>query len=240
MDNPTYVGLTRQSGLMREMQVVANNIANMATTGYRREGVIFAEHVAATGPDAASLSMGNAVGRSISPVQGAISATGGQFDIAIEGEGFFLVETPEGEALTRAGNFIRNEVGELVTVNGHRLLDAGGAPVFVPATAQSVALSGDGTLSADGQPLTRIGTWGAVDPTELSRRSGTLFLAPSGVEPIDGARFVHGALEASNVNPVAEIARMIEVQRAYELGQSFLDAEDGRVRDFLRTVGARA
>src|SRR6056297_170527 len=240
MDNPTYVGLTRQSGLMREMQVVANNIANMATTRYRREGVIFAEHVAATGPDAPSLSMGNAIGRSVSPVQGAISATGGQFDIAIEGEGFFLVETPEGEALTRAGNFIRNEVGELVTVYGHRLLDAGGAPVFVPATAQSVALSGDGTLSADGQPLTRIGTWGAVDPTELSRRSGTLFLAPSGVEPIDGARFVHGALEASNVNPVAEIARMIEVQRAYELGQSFLDAEDGRVRDFLRTVGARA
>ncbi|KPQ17972.1 MAG: flagellar basal-body rod protein FlgF [Rhodobacteraceae bacterium HLUCCO18] len=240
MDNPTYVGLTRQSGLMREMQVVANNIANMATTGYRREGVIFAEHVAATGPGDPSLSMGNAVGRRISPVQGAISATGGQFDIAIEGDGFFLVETPEGEALTRAGNFIRNEVGELVTVNGHRLLDAGGAPVFVPATAQSVALSGDGTLSADGQPLTRIGAWGPVDPTELSRRSGTLFLAASGVEPLNGARFVHRALEASNVNPVAEIARMIEVQRAYELGQSFLDAEDGRVRDFLRTVGARA
>jgi flagellar basal-body rod protein FlgF len=134
MDNPTYVGLTRQSGLMREMQVIANNIANMATTGYRREGVVFAEHVASTGPEDPSLSMGNAIGRSISPVQGAITVTGGQFDIAIEGEGFFLVETPEGEALTRAGNFIRNDVGELVTVNGARLLDAGGAPVFVPAT----------------------------------------------------------------------------------------------------------
>jgi flagellar basal-body rod protein FlgF len=240
MDNPTYVGLTRQSGLMREMQVIANNIANMATTGYRREGVVFAEHVAATGPETPSLSMGDAVGRSISPVQGAVTVTGGQFDFAIEGDGFFLVETPEGEALTRAGNFIRNDVGELVTVTGARLLDAGGAPVFVPATARSVALSGDGTLSADGQPLTRIGTWAAVDPTELSRQSGTLFVAPSGVEPLDEARFVHGALEASNVNPVAEIARMIEVQRAYELGQSFLDAEDGRVRDFLRTVGARS
>jgi flagellar basal-body rod protein FlgF len=240
MDNPTYVGLTRQSGLMREMQVIANNIANMATTGYRREGVVFAEHVSSTGPEDPSLSMGNAIGRSISPVQGAITVTGGQFDIAIEGEGFFLVETPEGEALTRAGNFIRNDVGELVTANGARLLDAGGAPVFVPATARSVAISGDGTLSADGQPLTRIGTWAPVDPMELSRQSGTLFVAPSGVEPRDDARFVHGALEASNVNPVAEIARMIEVQRAYELGQSFLDAEDGRVRDFLRTVGARS
>ena len=71
MDNPGYVGLARQSGLLREMQVVANNIANMATTGFRREGIVFAEHVAATGPDDPSLSIGSAVGRSISPVQGA-------------------------------------------------------------------------------------------------------------------------------------------------------------------------
>ncbi|MFW5654217.1 MAG: flagellar hook-basal body complex protein [Roseicyclus sp.] len=240
MDNPGYVALTRQSGLMREMQVVANNIANMATTGFRREGVIFAEHVASVGPEDPSLSMGDAVGRSISPVQGAISRTGGLFDIAIEGPGFFLVDTPDGEALTRAGNFIRNDAGELVTPEGHRLLDAGGAPVFVPAQARSVAVSGDGTLSADGEPLTVIGAWMPVDPLELTRQAGTVFRAPSGVEPMDGGQFIHGALEASNVNPVAEIARMIEVQRAYELGQSFLDAEDNRQRDFLRTVGARS
>lgn len=238
MDNSNYVALTRQSGLMREMQVVANNIANMSTTGFRREGIVFAEHVAATGPDDPSLSMGNAVGRSVSTTQGAITATGGQFDFAIEGEGFFLVETPEGEALTRAGNFIRNDVGDLVTVNGHRLLDGGGAPVFVPETAQSVSLSGDGTLSADGQPLAQIGTWMPVDVTELSRQSGTVFTAASGYAPTeDGARFIHGAIEASNVNPVVEITRMIEVQRSYELGQSFLDAEDTRIRDFLRTLG---
>jgi flagellar basal-body rod protein FlgF len=240
MDNPGYVALTRQSGLMREMQVVANNIANMATTGFRREGVVFAEYVAATGPDDPSLSMGAAMGRSISPAQGAISRTAGQFDMAIEGPGFFLVETPEGEALTRAGNFIRNDVGELVTPDGHRLLDAGGAPVFVPAQARAVSVAEDGTLSVDGDPLTRIGAWSPVDPTELSRQAGTVFRAPSGIEPIEEGRIIHGALEASNVNPVAEISRMIEVQRAYELGQSFLDAEDGRMRDFLRTVGARS
>lgn len=239
MDNPGYVALTRQTGLMREMQIVANNMANMATTGFRREGVVFAEYVARTGPDSASLSMGDAIGRSISPAQGAISRTGGEFDLAIEGPGYFLVNTPDGEALTRAGNFIRNEIGELVTPEGHGLLDAGGAPVFIPAQARSVAVAADGTLSADGAPLTRIGAWAPTDPTELSRQAGTVFRAPSGVEPLDEGRFIHGALEASNVNPVAEIARMIKVQRAYELGQSFLDAEDGRVRDFLRTVGAR-
>jgi flagellar basal-body rod protein FlgF len=240
MDNPGYVALTRQSGLMREMQVVAHNIANMATTGFRREGVIFAEHVASTGSRGASLSMGHAVGRSISPTQGAIDRTGAPFDFAIEGPGFFLVDTPGGEALTRAGHFLRNAVGEIVTGDGNRLLDSGGAPVIVPAQIRSVALSADGTLSGDGQPLALIGAWVPSDATELSRSSGTLFTAASGVEPLPDARFLQGALEASNVNPVAEIARMIEVQRAYELGQSFLDAEDSRLREFLRTAGARA
>jgi flagellar basal-body rod protein FlgF len=240
MDNSGYVTLTRQSGLLREMQVVANNIANMATTGYRAEGVVFAEHVASAGPDAPSLSMGSAAGRSLSSAQGAIGRTGGTFDMAIEGPGFFLVETGEGEALTRAGNFLRSATGELVTPDGHRLLDSGGAPVFVPETARSVSLGPDGTLSADGQPLARIGAWMPVDPTGLAHRAGVLLTAASGVEPLDGARFVHGALEASNVDPVAQIARMIEVSRAYELGQSFLEAEDGRVRDFLRTVGSRS
>jgi flagellar basal-body rod protein FlgF len=239
MENPGYVSLTRQSGLLRELQVVANNIANMATTGFRAEGVVFAEHVARAGRDEPSLSMGSAVGRSLSATQGAITVTGGEFDFAIEGPGFFLVATPGGDALTRAGNFIRNDAGELVTTDGHALLDAGGAPVFVPPDARSVALATDGTLSADGQALTQVGLWMPTDPTELSRRSGVLFDAPSGVEPLEEGRIVHRALEASNVDPVGQIARLIEVQRAYELGQSFLEAEDGRVRDFLRTVGAR-
>lgn len=239
MDNAIYSTITRQSGLLREMQVVANNIANMATTGFRAEGVIFAEHVRALDGQADSLSMATASGRSISPRQGALDQTGSPFHIAIEGEGFFLVQTPKGEALTRAGNFLRAGAGELVTPDGHMLLDGGGAPVFVPPDAASVSLAQDGTLSADGQPLTQIGLWQPIDPTEMSRQSGTLFTVASGVEPSEGAVLIQGAVEKSNVDPIAQIARMIEVQRAYELGQSFFDGEDQRIRDFLRTAGAR-
>lgn len=239
MDNSSYTTLTRLSGLMREMQVVANNIANSSTAGYRAEGVIFAEHVATTGRGEPSLSMGAAVGHTVSSQQGALERTGASFDFAIEGDGYFLVRTPQGEALTRAGSFIRNEVGELVSPSGHLLLDGGGAPVFVPPTAASIALARDGTLSADGEPLTRIGLWQPLDPTELARQAGTVFAAASGVEPMETGQILQGFLEQSNVDPVGQIARMIEVQRAYELGQSFLDAEDQRVRDFLRTAGAR-
>jgi flagellar basal-body rod protein FlgF len=239
MDNATYTTLTRQSGLMTEMQVVAHNIANLATTGFRAEGVIFAEHVRALDGERDSLSMAHAAGRVVSPQQGGLEQTGSPFHMAIEGEGFFLVRTPEGEALTRAGNFLRNEFGDLVTPDGNAVLDAGGAPVFVPPDASAVSLAQDGTLSADGQPLTQIGLWQPVDPTELTRIAGALFTAPSGVEPMDEGILIQGMVERSNVDPVVQIARMIEVQRAYELGQSFLDAEDQRVRDFLRTAGAR-
>lgn len=239
MENAIYASLTRQSGLLTEMQVVAHNIANMATAGYRAEGVIFAEHVRALAGENDSLSMARAAGRSLSAQQGALEQTGSPFHMAIEGDGFFLLQTQEGEALTRAGNFVRSDTGELVTPEGNLLLDAGGAPVFVPPDASSVTLARDGTLSADGQPLTQIGLWQPIDPVELSRRAGVIFTAISGVAPTDGGIILQGMVERSNVDPINQIARMIAVQRAYELGQSFLDAEDQRVRDFLRTAGAR-
>ena len=201
---------------MREMQVVAHNIANISTTGFRREGVIFAEYVQrqAEGP---SLSMANGNARHVDLSQAGISQTGGTFDFAIQGNGFFLIETPQGERLTRAGSFTPSAEGELVTADGHRLLDQGGAPVFVPPNAGVVALAQDGTLSADGTPLTRIGLWQPADPVSLRHQAGTLFSADV-LEPAADATLLQGALEDSNVEPVSEIARMIEVQRAYELG----------------------
>lgn len=235
MESAIYATLTRQSGLMREMQVVAQNIANLSTTGFRREGVVFAEYVARmdAGP---SLSMANASGRVVDLTEGGLSQTGGTFDIAIRGEGFFLIETPQGERLTRAGSFTPDAAGELVTPDGYRLLDAGGAPVFVPPDAGPVILGADGTLSAQGRPLAEIGLWRPVDPLVLRREAGTLFDGGA-LEPAEGATLLQGFVEESNVNPVAEIARMIEVQRAYEQGQAFLAREDERVRGVIQTLG---
>ncbi|MDT8857988.1 flagellar hook-basal body complex protein [Paracoccaceae bacterium Fryx2] len=236
MDAAAYTTLTRQSGLMREMQAVANNIANISTTGFRREGVIFAEHITRL-EDAPSLSMAHASARQIDLSQAGLSQTGGAFDFAIQGDGFFLVETPQGQGLTRAGSFTPSADGELVNPDGHRLLDQGGAPIFVPPDAGVVALAQDGTLSAGGQPLGRIGLWQPIDPNDLRHQGGTLFSSGSGVEPTEGAVILQGHVEDSNVNPVSEIARMIAVQRAYEMGQSFLQSEDERVRGVIQTLG---
>lgn len=235
MDAAGYTTLNRQAGLMREMQAVANNIANMSTTGFRREGVVFSEYVSRMGDDP-SLSMAYATGRNIDLSQAGLTQTGGSFDFAIQGEGFFLIETPDGQRLTRAGSFTPSAEGELVNPDGYRLLDAGGAPIFVPPDAGVVGMSADGTISAGGQPLAQVGLWQPSDPTTLEHQGGTLFAAAA-VEPVEGGQILQGYVEDSNVNPVSEISRMIEVQRAYELGQTFLDREDARVRGVIETLG---
>lgn len=236
MENATYATLTRQSGLWSEMRVVANNIANASTTGYRAEGVIFSEYVRGLGPDDPSLSMAAARVRDTSELQGGLSQTGGTYDLAIEGDGYFLIETPQGERLTRAGHFVTNENGDLVTPDGFPVLDAGGAPVFIPQGAGPVAIAPDGTISADGQPVGQIGLYAPADPLGVIRENGVRFRSEAGVEPVIEGRMLQGWLEESNVDPVLQVARMIEVSRAYELGQSFLEREDERIRATIRDL----
>lgn len=234
MENATYTTLTRQTGLMREMQVVANNIANAATTGFRAENMIFSEHVVAieNGP---SISMASGNIGAASEMQGALTSTGGRFDFAIEGAGYFLVQTPAGERLTRAGNFSPNGQGDLVTKDGYPVLDAGGAPIFIPPDASDLGIGSDGTLSSNGRPLAQLGVVLPAEGQDLIREDGVVFVAEAGFEPVENPKVLQGFLENANVDPIRQIARMIEVQRAYEMGQNFLDAENERIRTAMQT-----
>jgi len=239
MDSGGYVTLTRQSGLMRELLVVAHNLANAGTSGFRREGVIFAEHVRALGPDDPPLSMARAHGRSIDLGMGALNHTGRPLDFAIEGEGFFLVDAPGGDRLTRAGSFTPDSAGMLSTPLGHHLLDEGGAPIFMPPQATEIGLGPDGTLSADGQPIARVALVVPEDVARLVREPGLLFHSLAGHRPAETPRLYQGFLEDSNVDAMTEMARLVEVHRAYELGQQFLDREDDRIRGVIQTLGRR-
>lgn len=236
MSNTIYAALARQTGLMKEMQTVANNIANSATTGFRTENVIFSEFIQKLGPGQPSLSMGAAEARFTSATQGVLEQTNGTFDLAIEGEGYFQIETPAGLRLTRAGAFTPGPEGELVTFEGYRLLDAGGAPVFIPADAASIAVSSDGTLSADGTPLGQIGLVMPAEPSDLAREDGVRFRVEGELIEPENSSILQGYLEGSNVDPISEIARMIEVQRSYEMGQSFLEEEDKRLRSISQLI----
>lgn len=236
MDNAGYLAITRQSGLLMEMQAVANNVANMSTNGFRREGVVFAEFVKALPAEGGSISMAEARARRTDFTQGALQKTDGPLDVAIEGDGFFMVQTPGGQRLTRNGGFMQDAAGALVTADGYPVLDPGGAPVFIPQGSGRPVISEDGVVSADGRPIGALAVVTVDDPRNMTRESSTLFSTEEPTRPAEG-RVFQGYVESGNVSPVEELSRLVEVQRAYELGQKMLDREDERIRSAIRQLG---
>jgi flagellar basal-body rod protein FlgF len=228
MNNTVYVALSKQAGLAKELNSVANNIANVSTAGYRREGMLFSEYVRALEPQDRSISQANIGGHYFDATPGALTQTGGQFDVAIEGEGYFQVETPFGERLTRHGGFMVDAEGQLITSDGHRVLGDGGSPIAIPAEATSITIAQDGSIAADGAPIGRIGLVTA-DPTTLAREGANLLRADGETTQIENPKLRQGFIEESNVNAVLEVSRLIEVQRAYEMGQQLLKDEDERI-----------
>lgn len=236
MDNAGYIGLSRSAGLMRELNAVANNIANLSTNGYRREGSVFAEHVKALDAGDPSISMTAMSHRYLDLSAGDVVTTNNALDFAIPGEGFFLVETAGGERLTRDGAFSLNEIGELVTGSGNRVLNESGGSIVIPQQAENITASSDGTIFADDQAVGRLGVVTA-DAASMVREGKNLFRAENGFQQVDQAEVRQRALEGSNVSAVTELARLIEVQRMYEASKQFTDNESERIRQTVRTLG---
>lgn len=236
MDNAGYVGLSRSAGLRQELTTIANNIANINTNGYRREGAVFAEHVKALNGGDPSLSIATMSRRFVDLSAGAITTTGNPLDFAIEGEGFFLVETPNGQGLTRDGAFSLNAEGELVTSTGARVLDEAGGAIAIPPQARIINATSEGVIFADGQAVGRLSVVTA-GPAYLVREGQNVFRAENGFEPAPDALVRQNALESSNVNAVSELARLIEVQRTYEASRNFMEREDERIKRTVQTLG---
>ncbi len=236
MDNSLhYLALNRQVGLKLEMDVIANNIANINTTGFRREGVSFTEFVLSAANEN-SVSMADPGARHILDRPGGTTETGGAFDVAITGDGFFLLQGADEQILTRAGAFQISEDGVLSSPDGTPVLDVGGAQIPINIGAKDVKISSDGTVSAEGNVIAQLAIVNA-DRAAMKRLGETAFSVEDGAfEALENPRVRQGALENSNVNPIHEIARMIEVTRAYEMAQSVIQDEDERVREAIQTL----
>lgn len=237
MDNAIYTALSRQIGLQRDLDAVANNIANLSTTGFRREEVIFAEYLKRTGPHHDSISMVRPTARRIVEDQAVLQPTGAELDFALEGPGYFQIGRGGAIHLTRAGSFSLSPDGRIVTPAGDPLLDLGGAEITVPPGTTNLALATDGTLSADGRPLAQLGAVLPAETGTLRRVGDTLFAVDGDTLPAETATFHQGMLEGSNVSAVTELARLVEVQRRYESTKGFIDREDERIRAVIDTLG---
>jgi flagellar basal-body rod protein FlgF len=231
MENSLLIGLSRQTAMQRELDVVANNIANVNTTGFKADGTVFAEFLQRR----ASAELFAPPDRRMSMVQdrmswhdmtqGPVQQTGGPLDVAIDGEGMLVVQTARGERYTRNGALQLNNLGEVVTLAGDKVLGDNG-PIVLQATDRDIAITKNGTIKVrEGQSLNSDSTRGKLrlvtfaDPQQLRKDSASTFAAPDGVTPTPlpdaSAHVVQGAIEKSNVRPVVEMSRMIELTRAY-------------------------
>ena len=246
MENAFLVGLSRQVALGRELDVVANNIANLNTSGYKANGAIFEEFISRTArgdgasPNDLRVSFVRDRATWIDLSQGPIERTGNPLDVAIDGKGFLAVQTPRGERYTRNGALQINPNGELVTSNGFQVLGESGPIIFQP-NDRDITISRDGTISVrEGSTANAESQRGrlrvaAFDRAgQLQKDGDGTFLAPQGVaptEPTGGARpgIVQGVIEKSNVRGVVEMTRLIEVSRTYTQVASMLQ-QHGELR----------
>ncbi len=241
METPTYIALSRQMVLRNQMDVVANNIANASTPGFKAEMMLMSEVElpAERGVDL-SYVQDFATARDFSP--GSVRATGNPLDLAVQGDGFFAVQTPDGVRYTRVGRFQLDANGTLVTSQGYPVL-AGGGPVTLDPDDGPVYVAEDGSISTDlafgGQQQVVAGKLDLVDFADrgqLTPAQDNLFDAKGQQPTAATGKIAQGMLEDSNVRPIIEMTSLIEVTRSYQAMQRFLDSEHERQRRAISSI----
>ncbi len=224
MDNTMIVGLSRQSVLRRQIDVVANNLANLNTTGYRGLHMRFSEFPmpgSETGGEGTGISMVRDAGALNDMTAGPVKHTGNPLDLSLDGKGWFVVQTPDGERYTRNGAFSLDAGGNLVTPQGFFVQGEAGNITF-GATERDISVATDGTISTSDGGKGKLRLVKFENENLLLRDDDTSFIGEN-PEPATAA-IVQGALEQSNVQAVREIADMVSITRAYtSLSKLFSD-----------------
>jgi flagellar basal-body rod protein FlgF len=242
VENAAYVTLSRQMTLRRELDIVANNIANADTTGFKVEQLMVGAEVGQRARNdairpSASFVLDHGVGRDFG--QGALKQTGRDLDFGIEGEGaFFTVNDGQGEAYTRDGAFTVDPDGRLVTQAGLAVQGDGGEIILDPALGQAT-VGEDGTISQQGQLVGRLTLARFEALGALSKDGDGLYRNRSNAQPIEatGAKIRQGALEGSNVNPLTQITTLITINRAYEQASKMVESVNDLSRRSVERLG---
>ena len=241
MENASYIAMSRQMVLRRQLEVVANNLANMNTAGYRSQQMQFQTYLADQGSrpggvgDSMTMVIDRAVMSDLRP--GPIVETENALDVALLGDGYLRVGTPAGPRYTRNGHLSLDEQGQLVNAGGLPVLDRGGNAIAVPRDAELISISEDGTVSADDAQVGVIDLVEFNDPHRLEPLGGGLFVTNEPPMPAERTSVLQGAIESSNVQPIVEMTQMIQIARSYESTQRMLQDEHERQRTAIRRLG---
>ena len=233
---PLYVGLSTQRVLNRKMDTIAFNIANAGTPGFRAEQIRFEELVARP----ANVSFPSGGGSEISQVGGPIIQTKGKWDVSIVGDGWFAVQGGGGRVYTRDGRFSLTSTGALVSVNGASVLDVGGGPIVLDPAGPQPVIARDGMIQQGAVSVGAIGLFRFPPQAQLERAEGSAVRSSDEPAPItdftkDGVR--QGYVENSNVNPVEQLAKLIQVQRQFEMVSGSTQASEMSLAEAIRMLG---
>lgn len=239
MQGNLYVGVAAQVTLQKRLETIAHNVANANTTGFRAEEVRFETALAGAGNDPIAFAVSGPT--YLSRRAGDLVRTDNQFDVAVEGNAWLAIQTPTGQAYTRDGRMRMTPVGELQTLNGYPVLDAGGAPVVLDPNAGPPRIARDGSIFQANRQIGAIGLFTIEEAANLTRFENSAVIPDRPAAPVvdfTRAGLHQGFTEGSNVNPVMEMSRLIAVTRAFEMVSASLTASESSLQEAIRTLGS--
>lgn len=242
MDNTLLVSLSHQLASYRAMDVIANNLANMSTPAYKREAVQFKEYVETlpategqTSPQTLSFVQDAGVLRDMR--EGHLTRTGAPFDMAINGKGYFAVQTANGIRYTRNGHFSLNAEGQLVTDGGAPVLGEGG-PITITPDDGDIHVARDGTITGKQGQLGKLRVVDFANLSSLTKEGSSLYATKDPAQPVTGSTIEQGMIESSNVQPVVEMSHMLEVMRNYQATATLTQSQENLMRQAIDKLGS--
>lgn len=219
MDNGLYLALQAQRVLQRRLETAANNMANVTTAGFKADIVLQEETNVRPARDSErphDLRFVRDVGVARDFAAGPLQTTGNPLDLAIQGEGFFVVQGTNGPLYTRDGTFALSANGTLVTQDGSPVLNQGGAPIVLDPRGERPEIGPNGAIRVGGVEVGRIGLVSFAEPGRLAKVGDNRFDAGDEAPVAAEGAIVQGAIERSNVNAVTQLTQLLEISRAYE------------------------
>jgi flagellar basal-body rod protein FlgF len=242
MDNSLLISLSHQVAAQRAMDVIANNLANMSTGGYKRESLKFEEYMKASLPASYQKGMQNIgfvrdVGTTREMAEGPLKTTGNPLDLAVSGDGYFIVQTPRGDRYTRNGHFTLNGDGQIVSADGYVLQGDGGA-IAITAEDGDVRIAADGTVSGNQGQIGKIRVVDFANDRALTKEGDSLYATTQAPTDVTMPTMTQGMLETSNVEPVVEMTNMINVMRTYQAVANIITNQENLKLKAVNKLGA--
>ena len=242
MENAGYIALSRLIAQQRALDVRASNIANTNTPGYKTESVVFSDYLlkekgAASPPGGQTIQMVQDRATYRNYDEGQMLKTGNPLDLALQGDGFFTVNTPRGTRYTRAGRFSISASGQIVDMAGNSLIGINGKPINVPPGSGALTVDSDGGINSDGTPIGKFAIVQFASQQSMQAEGNSLFATTQTPAPVQQPELMQGSLESANVQAITEVTSMMAEMREFEFASQFVDGEAQREQTAIDRIG---